>query len=149
MKRGQSAMEFLLLSGFIFVAITVGVGLLYSQGTKTMWDMASAQLRDVCLDIAESSEAVYYDGEPARRTLDVTFPKGIENLEIVVNDPSTGCEQCTEIRFYLKKGKDVEKIICSTMVNITTFIENRSFSPGLKHIQINAIQDFVFINMTS
>jgi hypothetical protein len=148
-KRGQTAIEYLLLSGFIFVAITVGVAMLYNYGTDSVKEVSSAQLRKVCFDIATSAESVYYMGEPARRTIDASLPAGITNMEVEMNDPATGCTACTEIRFYLKKGSITEKIICSTNVNITTKIENKSISQGMKHIRLDAIGNVVLLNMTA
>ena len=149
-KRGQAATEYLILSGFVFVAISVGVALLYNYGSESMRDVASAQMRKVCLDIASTAESVYYMGEPARRTIDANFPNGVKHMEIAINDPvASGCTDCTEIRFHVLRNDEVDKIICSTNVNITAYIDNRSISPGMKHMRLDAIQDYVLLNMTA
>ncbi|MBN1157683.1 hypothetical protein JXA85_08755 [Candidatus Woesearchaeota archaeon] len=148
-KRGQAATEYLILSGFVFVAISVGVAILYSYGTESMRDIASAQMSKICQDIASTSESVYYMGEPARRTIDASFPTGVKKMEVERNDPATGCTECTEIRFDLLKGKETEKVICSTNVNISVIIDNKSISPGLKHIRVDSRGDYVLLNMSS
>ena len=149
-KRGQAATEYLILSGFIFVVITVGVALLYNYGTESMGDVATAQMKKICHDIASTAESVYYMGEPARRTIDANFPKGVKSMEIEMNDPASNCTDCTEIRFFVQKGRLLDQIICSTNVNITILeIGNKSITPGLKRIRIDAIGNRVLLNMSA
>ena len=73
----------------------------------------------------------------------------ITNMTIIRNDPATGCTRCTELRFVLSSAEGPDSIICSTAIDIQANITTRSYSPGIKRIRVEAIQDFVFLNMTA
>ncbi|MBU3941516.1 MAG: hypothetical protein KKF74_01240 [Nanoarchaeota archaeon] len=98
--------------------------------------------------IIDAAEKVYYLGGPSKTTLDLTMPKGVRNMEIWCNQ---------ELVFFLADGSE---LAFKSRVNITTNITaddasgrccynftKRDYSPGLKHVIVEANGDNVLIRV--
>jgi len=116
----------------------------YSQTSNE--EVKQGQLNKVGTDIVDIAEQVYYLGESSKITIDEAMPEGIIGIEIWENQ---------EVVFFLQDGSE---IAFKSNVNITTNqhclgrchgnFTKRFYSPGLKHIIIEAKADHVFIGET-
>ena len=150
-RRGQSATEYIILVAIVLFGITFMVVLLSKYSSSSFDEIAISNLNNVCWDIIETSESVYYMGSPARQTIDITMPKGVFNKSVRRNDPTaTGCTSCTELMFVYGASKGKPEVVCHTGIILNgTFNESRSTSPGLKHILVRAHNNYVFVNMST
>ncbi|MGV8168778.1 MAG: hypothetical protein ACP5N3_01865 [Candidatus Nanoarchaeia archaeon] len=83
MRRAQVSMEYLAVFSFAAM-MTIPLILIFSiQSSNLQKDVASAQSYKVLSKIADSAEEVYYQGPPAKKTIRITFPEGID--QVVIN----------------------------------------------------------------
>lgn len=76
-SKGQFAMEYLMVIGLMLV-LGLGIGsyiYLTQQPIENHRD--SAMVDHIVNDIARKAREVYYQGEPARRVVEASFPRGI------------------------------------------------------------------------
>ncbi|MFH1849195.1 MAG: hypothetical protein ABH879_03320 [archaeon] len=146
-KRSQVGMEYIVLGGFVFFAMIVAVTLLQSYASSSFDQMAQSQLNNICWQIVNSAESMYYMGTPSKQTLEITMPADVRNLTLVAStDPS--CTKCYELVFHtVSEGHQVE-IICSTNVMLNATFTKRTYSQGIKNFVVQARSNQVFINMT-
>lgn len=83
-RIAQVSMEYLTVFGFALL-LTVPLLLIYSLQTKNMQDeVLTAQVYSILTKITDSAEEIYYEGPPAKKTIRIAFPEGIN--AITVND---------------------------------------------------------------
>jgi uncharacterized protein (UPF0333 family) len=125
-KRGQVSIEFMAIIGFVtFIAITMLIiSQFYQRQVSTQ--VETNQVDHLARKIIESSESVYYLGEPSKTTINANMPDHVETIQIDTN----------EITFKIKvAGGKTTDISYTSNVNITGSI---SPTPGLKKISIEA-----------
>ncbi|NOZ80930.1 MAG: hypothetical protein GXP63_04615 [DPANN group archaeon] len=149
-RKGQAATEYIIIAGFVFFALVMTITLLGKYGSETFDDITDAQLQQICHDVVDMSESVYYMGFPARQTKEFTFPKGIRNITIARNDPAGGCTLCTEIRFTVSRQGMKQYISCTTNIVINSSDLDRARTPGLKKVRaVAGEQGNIWLNWTS
>jgi hypothetical protein len=75
-------MEYLVVFAFAIVLI-IPLVLIYSVQTKNMQsDVANAQTYRLLSKISDSAEEIYFQGVPAKKTIRISFPKGINNITV-------------------------------------------------------------------
>jgi len=142
-KRAQAAMEYLLVGALVTLVILPTLYVFYGYSQSSNEEIKQSQINKFGTDIIDVAEQVYYLGESSKINIDETIPKGVIGIEIWENQ---------EVVFFLQDGSE---IAFKSKVNITTnqhclgrcygnFTE-RFYSPGLKHIIIEAKEDHVFI----
>jgi len=73
-------MEYLIIFAIAF-AMTLPLIIIYAKQTGNIQaDVANAQMHKVTSKISNYAEQVYYMGEPSQRTLEITFPNGINSI---------------------------------------------------------------------
>ena len=146
MNKAQASMEYLLVAGLIILIILPSIYVFYSYSHRSNEEIRQSQLNNIGRGIVDVAEKVYYLGGPSKTTLDATMPDGIKGMEIWCNQ---------ELVFFLADGSEIS---FKSMVNITTEIPNydgrccynftkKDYSPGLKHITVEAKGDNVLIRI--
>ena len=133
-KRGQISIEYLILLGFvIFIIISfLGVSLLYSAQIKDR--IKFNHVNNFATKIIQSSESVFYAGEPSKVTITLFLPEGVKSIEI----------QGNQLVFDVTTNSGITKIAYTSNVPIQI---QGSISPsqGIKRLQIKAQQSNVLI----
>jgi uncharacterized protein (UPF0333 family) len=82
MTKAQVSMEYLIVFAIAF-AMTLPLIVIYGKQTGNIQaDVTQAQIYKAASKISDYAEQVYYMGEPSQRTLEITFPAGINNVII-------------------------------------------------------------------
>ena len=131
-KRGQVSMEYLAVFSFAIILI-IPLVLIYTVQTRNMQsDVANAQTYRVLTKISDSAEEIYLQGVPAKKTIRISFPKGITSITINSTYIEAG--------FYDGKGH----IIITKSTNAVLKGSLRSF-PGEHTITFTAEEDGVLV----
>jgi uncharacterized protein (UPF0333 family) len=81
-KRAQVSMEYLAVFSFV-IMLTIPLILIYSVQTKNVQsDIANAQTYRILAKISDSAEEIYFQGVPAKKTIRISFPKGITSINV-------------------------------------------------------------------
>lgn len=65
------------------IALTLPLLIIYVTQTQNMQaDITAAQIDKLSFEIAGAAREVYYMGEPAQKTIQVTFPAGIQSASV-------------------------------------------------------------------
>ena len=80
--RGQVSMEYLLIVGFSLLLLIPIILLAYSQSATFTDDVTAAQIQKVGSEITQAVNTVYYAGQPTKKTIQVYFPKNINQINI-------------------------------------------------------------------
>ncbi len=84
-KRGQVSMEYLAIFS-IAALMLIPLIILFATQTNTIEaDIAYAQTENALSRIIDSAEEIYFQGPPAKKTLRVQFPQGIDKITIDEN----------------------------------------------------------------
>ena len=131
-KKGQVSIEYLIIFGVAFM-MTLPLIVIYArQTTNVQADVTRAQTFKVASKISDYAEQVYYMGEPAQRTLTISFPEGINNVIV----------QGNAIIFNITTSDLTYTVEQDTVANLTGSI--RPFA-GPHSIVFTASQDYVNI----
>ena len=79
---GQSAMEYVMITGFVMLILFGILVVAYSQTAAFSRDVSQSQVQKVGNEIADGANAVYYAGPPAKKTVTLYFPDLINNITI-------------------------------------------------------------------
>ena len=132
-KKSQISLEYVIVLGFLItiIGVTAVVGYVYLNRAKVQ--MMLNQVDSAGNKIAHTAESIYFLGEPAKTTLEVYFPRGIEDISFY--------PESKEIIFTMSAEKgEVIKFIYVTKVPVNGSIRG---SPGKKHIVIEAKETYV------
>lgn len=108
-RLGQVAMEYVMVFGVAFFLTLPLIILFFTQTENMESDIAGAQLLKASRELIDTVEEIYYMGEPAQRTLLVSFPDNIESISV---------EQHT-IHFVYDVGGTSRDHYADTVVNMT------------------------------
>lgn len=133
MKKGQAAMEYILMIGFILALLIPLILLFYNQRADTALQVRSQQLRAVGEKIVDQAESVYYLGEPSRIQFRIQLPDNVVNVTIVNK----------ALVFKLSTEAGVSDIVIPSVVNITGAVPLTS---GIHHISVENRGGYVNIN---
>lgn len=81
-RRGQVAIEYLLIVMFAFMMIIPLVITFYSESARFHDEVTSAQITQVKDALLGAVEEVYYLGPPSKQTLTLRFPEQITSTEV-------------------------------------------------------------------
>ncbi|MCC7574592.1 hypothetical protein KO361_03290 [Candidatus Woesearchaeota archaeon] len=84
-KRGQVSIEYLAIFSVAALMIIPLVIIFASQTNNIEADIAYAQTENALSRIIDSAEEIYFQGPPAKKTLRVQFPKGVDEVIIEPN----------------------------------------------------------------
>lgn len=124
-KRGQIAIEYLMIVGFATFVVISLLGISEYYKGRLADHTVTTQVDRLARELADTAEQVYYLGEPSKTTIKVYVPENIESITI------TG----KEIWFKVRTRGGITDITYSTAVNV---IGSLSTSPGLRDITVEA-----------
>lgn len=130
--KSQMSMEYVAIVGFSVVILLVIFIVAGAYSRQTQDNIAMAQIDRLAKNIVDNAESVYYIGSPSKITLKINIPERVE--DIVISD--------YEVLFKVRTQSGITDIHYSSSVNLSGSI---SLSPGLKHIQIEAKEGYVWI----
>jgi uncharacterized protein (UPF0333 family) len=90
-KKSQASLEFILIFGISFSLILIFVGIFVGYFSSEKETLDSKHMENVCQEMMNNVENIYFLGEGNRMTMDTKFVEGIENFTIVhrnVSDPN-------------------------------------------------------------
>jgi len=134
-KRGQVAVEYMAVVG---IATVIALSMLivsgfYSRQTEEI--INTNQIDQIAKKIVDTSEEVYYFGEPSKITLKVYIPKGINRIDI----------HESELVFNVNLQSGDSDISYVSAVPLQGEI---SVVQGYRYIEIEASGGYVWINGT-
>ena len=84
-KKSQVSMEYLAIFSIAMVMTLLLIVIFVSQIENIQSDITNSEVQKISSKIIDYSESVYYMGEPAQKTLNILFPRGITSIEIDSN----------------------------------------------------------------
>lgn len=134
MKRGQAAMEYIVVIGFALLMAFPLVIIFFSQSQDMTDQLTMNQVREIGRKIVSTAEQVYYLGEPSQTILKVYMPSHVEN--VVIDDK--------ELIFNVSMGNNAySDVVFRSDVTINGSLTTFS---GVRYIKIKAIQGWVNIS---
>lgn len=82
-RKGQAAMEYAMIAGFIAALIIPAIFLFYQYTQESVSRVDVAQLNKLGKEITVAAEKVYYLGPPSRLALEANMPKNVKNVQVV------------------------------------------------------------------
>jgi uncharacterized protein (UPF0333 family) len=120
MVRGQVSIEYVMIVGFSLLIIIPAIiaGISTSQLHETR--IAERQLESIAFTIVTTADELSFEGPPAKRTIRVYVPPGIENITTYEN---------TIVMTYAAGPGTREVVLSSTYTNLTwdTSIPGRGY----------------------
>ena len=134
-KTSQISMEYMMIIGFttLVLSIILIISSAYSNDVKESMNLN--QLDQTVKSIIQSSESVYYFGEPSKTTLKVFIPEGVN--EVVFGNNS--------IIFKVQTLSGLTDVGYKTTMPINGTILTDS---GYHYISIEAKEGYVWLNST-
>ncbi len=153
-RQGQVAMEYLMISGIIAVALLPALYLFYNSAQKSSENVNLAQLDKMGKDIVSTAEKIYYQGPPSRTIIEARMPNGVRNISVW----NILSKNAYVLIFNISNpGPTIQPYIYDSGVGIAGMFQgsyyNLTTTPGTKKISIEAYQTsaagdgaFTFIN---
>jgi len=132
-RKAQVSMEYLAIFSIAFM-MTIPLIIIYAVQTQNAQaDITNAEIYRSASKIMDSAEEVYFMGDPAQKTLDVSFPKGITEVLIYENS----------IIFNITSGELQYELAIDTIANLTGSIRSHD---GPHIITFTSVNNQVVIN---
>ncbi|RLG19246.1 hypothetical protein DRN67_03225 [Candidatus Micrarchaeota archaeon] len=131
-KKGQSAFEYVVIIGIaLLILIPLWLHISSSVGV-TRVELQSSYTKHAVSKLRGAADAVYVQGSPAKFTLLLTFPEGVENVTISNN----------EISIRLSTSYGISDVIATTLGPVQGSI---STSSGAHRVEVSAVGNAVNI----
>jgi uncharacterized protein (UPF0333 family) len=130
MRKGQISMEYMLVVGFSLMLIVPIISIYGFERQSIANQVSIRQAYSIASKVTDASESVYYLGRPAKTTLKVYMPAGVDNATV----------SGREIIFFVH---DFE-VVGTSDVNMTGSI---SAGQGIQYIEISA--DHTGVNVST
>ncbi len=146
MKRGQAAVEYMLITALVLIIFIPAILLFLYNIRVSNEELALSKLNKIGNDIISAAIRVYYQGEPAKTTLKETFPEGLINITIMkdwsLNPP------INQLVFVVKRKGKPDEMVFNSEVNIAGDFTNTSYE-GIKTIILRAENNGTpYVNIT-
>ena len=139
-KKGQAALEYMLVVGVIGIMILPAAYMFfrYSQGSAQQID--AAQLDKLGRELVSTAERVYYQGAPSRTVLEARMPQGVEDIQFI-GEWGTGSQM---LIIKARSGEVDTEFPYPSLVNINgsfnASMNQPSRGAGIKKISIEAYE---------
>jgi hypothetical protein len=131
--KSQVSVEYMLIIGFVTL-ITIPLIIIYqSFSQESSTEINSAQIQQITKKIVDSSESVYYLGEPSQTVLKVNIPENVVLANLSNN----------EIVFRIRTQSGQADIVRSSPVNISGSLPT---SKGTYTLTIKAKSNYVEVS---
>jgi hypothetical protein len=81
-KRGQSGTEYLIIVGFVTLAIMAIIAIALGVSNQTKDRLKMNQVESFTTQLLNSAESVFFSGEPSKSTATLYLPEGVTNITI-------------------------------------------------------------------
>jgi hypothetical protein len=132
MQRAQSSIEYLIIVGFAFAVIAVLFVVYYEHDTSTKSQVMVSQVDRIAKKVIDTSETVYFMGEPTRSRIKVFMPTNVKEITIAPNS----------LIFTVQSKEGLSDMDYPSSINLTG---NLSATQGIKYISVIAQQGGVCI----
>lgn len=149
-KKAQVSIEYLLLFSFIAMAMLLMSYWIYDYYQVYDEKLVAARTEEIGRKLTTAAEKMFHFGPPSQTTIRANMPGNINSMEVHMQDESSGCTKCTELRFNLSY-EDTPQIIISSDKRLRDcdgdpssnkiYFDKRYFSKGLKEFQIIATKE--------
>lgn len=138
-------MEFILIFAFSLAIIVPLVSLMHSEYAESKQNLDESQAKQVLDQITIETHNVYYAGYPSRTTLELYFPKGIEEID-VTGVTVSGVEK-SELVFKIIKGNTENSLVAVFPFRINVTLNTND---GKRKVLIKAEeeQERTYVNIT-
>ncbi len=131
-EKGQMSMEYLMVMGFALIVTVPLVIIFFEQSSSAQEKVSADNAAQIARQIIDTSEQVYYLGEPSATTIKANMPDNVEQIIISGND----------LTFRMQTGSGLSDVTVSSDVNLTGGL---SSEPGIHNIKIEATANGVSI----
>jgi len=125
--KGQIAIEYIIIVGFVLVVINIFLLAYFQYSESSTKEIELLQISKITKKLVNSAENVNAYGVPSKTTLTAYFPNNIQNITFQ-----------NGILFIYKSKNGLSYISESSLINITGDISPGS---GIKHITIKATSE--------
>ncbi len=131
-RKAQLSIEYLIIMSFVLFIILILMAsyMIYQQHYES--DVVTSQVKRIAITLADTSEEVYYYGEPSKSTVKIYMPPDV----VRVNFSGKG------VIFRVRTPGGESDIEAYASVNMSG---NLSTSQGLKLVEISARKGYVWI----
>jgi hypothetical protein len=136
MKRGQAAMEFVLVAAIVLLIFVPSTFIFMKNIRSSNDELALSKIDRMARLIINTAETVYYEGPPSKRTITGDFPEGIAEMYILSNwsDPSL----VNQLIFNYTASVPPQKLVYDSRINLNGTFDYSAFSRGRKTIVLSA-----------
>lgn len=135
-RKGQVGVEYMIIIGFVTLAIMSIVTLAYFYSNHVKDRIRVNQVENFASQLVSSAESVFFAGEPSKTTISLYLPEGVEDVTIV--------QDAVIITTRVSSGQN--KRAFSSKVPLNGSI---SFSEGIKNLVLKAEANFLQISQQS
>lgn len=82
-RSSQASMEYLFIVALTFLILIPTVYLFFSYSRESTEEITDAQITKLGRAIVDASETIFYSGQGSRTVLELTMPKGINEIYII------------------------------------------------------------------
>ncbi|HLC96397.1 MAG TPA: class III signal peptide-containing protein [Candidatus Nanoarchaeia archaeon] len=134
-KRGQISLEYMLIVGMatLIAGFLLVMSHYYSRQVEDV--INTNQLDRIVKEVVDTSESMYYFGEPSKTTLKVYIPTGVNSVTI----------NSQQLTFNVKTQSGDTDIFYSSSVPLQGDL---AITPGFHFVTIEAKGGYVWINST-
>lgn len=134
MKKGQVAIEYLMIVGFVLVVLIPGLVVYYNYTSSSQDKITTSKADKIAQEVVDAVDSVYYYGEGSQNTMTIDLPENVEYIYFEGKEMTIGIA--------LENG-DITEIVRASDVQMEGTIYN---TPGKKDIIIKAFADKVVVN---
>jgi uncharacterized protein (UPF0333 family) len=158
-KRGQAAVEFLMVVGVAFTMLVPALYLFTQYSSTSNQIVIASQVERIGKEIISSAESVYYYGKNSKSTIKLSFPEKINSIylnpkknktcaEDTITDDTDSC--VSELVFNVSIFGGESHFVFYTPINITLNITSEysmqdAVQAGLKSLAIESYGDYINI----
>ena len=126
-------MEYMVIFSMTFFMSLLLLIIFTSQTTNIRTDLALAQMNKAATEVVDAAREVYFMGEPAQKTIRVTFPAGVQQVTF----------EESFLVFEIQLDESTREIVKETTINMTGSI--RTFE-GVHTIVVKAENGIVVVS---
>ncbi len=135
-KRGQSSVEFLLIVSLALFLLIPALAVFTDFIQKTSGDVIVSHVEEIGNTMVANVQTVYFHGPGAMIVLDVNMPENVVNMTV---------ENDNFLIITVKIEGRTSDFLFYSDAPMQANITSSYFSPGLKHMKIEAIEGGVLL----
>ncbi len=137
-RKGQAAMEYLLIVGLAFVILTPMLYMFYDYTTTLRRDVNLAKVYKIGGTMVNTAEQMYYLGPPSKTTLRFNMPDGVANLTV------RGARRDVLV-FHFGDPANYEEIVIPGNIPMVSLLNTSDMTPGIKVVAVEATSNEVLL----